>query len=321
MFLILDTFNFLHRAYHAIPATFRDSKGQPTNAVYGVSSMLVSLLTEYNPTYVVAAMESKEKENFRVSDFAAYKAHRPEMENDLRVQIPVVEEILTAIGIPQLTFPGFEADDIIGSLVNLIPTIFASAKIGSEAKPSVPPLSQSVLIISNDRDFIQLINQHVQVLSPSLNSKNPPKLYDEAAVRAEYGFEPRQIIDYKALRGDPSDGIPGVFGIGEKTAKELVVEFGTIENLYQNLGKVTKESVRQKLAENAEMAVKSKELATIHCEVPLTTFDLKSAKLAGDWKDKAIQVFSGHHFKSLVKRLSPEEAKTPPADENQLTLL
>ncbi len=254
-------------------------------------------------------MESKEKENFRVADFAAYKAHRPEMEDDLRSQIPMVENILTKIGIPQICVEGFEADDIIGSLVKLLQPSEALAEEGQ------------ILIISNDRDMLQLVNQQVQVLCPSLSSKNSPKLYDEAAVKAEYGFEPRQIIDYKALRGDPSDGIPGVFGIGEKTAKGLICEFGTIENLYQNLGKVTKGNVRQKLAEGAEMAVKSKELATIHCEVPLAAFDVESAKLPNDWKDRAVQVFTELHFRSLVKRLQPEEAATPKTDENQLSLL
>ncbi|MCX6783795.1 MAG: hypothetical protein NT141_01865 [candidate division WWE3 bacterium] len=306
--LILDTFNFLHRAFHAIPATLTNSDGEPINAVYGVASMLLTIIADQQPTYLVAAMESKEKEIIRASQFVGYKATRPEMDSGLRNQIPKVERLFSAIGIPQLKVEGYEADDVIGTL--------ATQMI------KVDPTLQ-VLVVSNDQDMMQLINPRVKVLSPTLGSAKKPELYDEATMIAKYGFKPRQMIDYKSLRGDPSDNIPGVFGIGEKTAKELIEQFGNLDAIYNNLGKVTKESVRTKLAENAEMAVQSKMLATINCDLPLSE-KLADLKLPSDWKIKAIDVLKEFHFKSLVARLegpvTASKTKVDP-DSPQLGLL
>jgi DNA polymerase-1 len=303
-FLILDTFNFLHRAYHAIPTNFHDKDGNPTNAVYGVSSMLISVLTEYQPTYVAAAFESKEKETFRAAEFVGYKAHRPEMENDLRVQIPIVEKVFAAIGVKRVALEGFEADDVIGCLTKITPTsptnpnppTFSATEKGSEAKPSV-----TTLIVSNDQDILQLVNERVKVVSPAFGQKKA-EIFDTAAVIAKYGFKPSQMIDYKALRGDPSDNIPGVFGIGEKTAKDLVAQFGSVDNLYQHLEQVEKAAVRQKLAEGAELAAQSKRLATIRCDLPLP-IKLEDLTLLPTWKAGASGVFQELHFKSLVSRL------------------
>ena len=309
-FLILDTFNFLHRAYHAFPDTFKDRDGNPTNAVYGVSSMLLNVLTKYQLEYVAAAFESKEKENFRAAEFVGYKAHRPEMEDNLRVQIPLVEKVFDAVGVKRLTLEGFEADDVIGCLSKLPATTSPTA---------LTPLT--TLIVSNDQDMLQLVNSQVKVLAPGLGAIKEA-LYDEAAVVAKYGFRPAQMVDYKALRGDPSDNIPGVFGIGEKTAKDLIKQFGTVEEIYKNLDKVERLSVRTKLAEGAEIAMQSKYLATIKCDLPIPV-TLEDLLLPPDWKQRASVIFQELGFKSLVSRLSNSLISpiAPITPEGQLELL
>jgi len=319
-FLILDTFNFLHRAYHALPKTFTDTEGNPTNAVYGFSSMLVTVLKEFEPTYVVAAFESKDTELIRATQFVDYKAQRPEMESDLKVQIPVVEKVLDAVGVHRVTLEGYEADDVIGCLSKL--PLNPEGIYPERAKRVEGPLS--TLIVSNDHDMFQLINDHVKVLNPGIGQKQA-ELYDETAVKARYGFSPKQIVDYKALRGDPSDNIPGVFGIGEKTAKDLIAQFGSLENLYANLDKVVKDSVRQRLSEGSESAIQSKHLATIQCAAP-SSFNLEAARLPTDWKSRAIATFTDLHFKSLVARLennssSSQTPKRPEVSKGQLELL
>jgi len=299
--LIIDTFNFLHRAFHALPSSFRDSNGEPTNAVYGVTSMLISVFDQVKPDYVVVALDSEEP-TFRVEDFTAYKAQRKPMDPDLKIQIAKVLEVLEAFGIKQIQVNGYEADDIIGTL---------AGKFGGEV---------DVIIVSNDRDLWQLVDKNVIVMSPAGGS-NAERI-GEREVKAKMGFNPDLLPDYKALRGDPSDNIPGVYGIGEKTAARLVKEYGSVEEIYKNIGSIEPRSLREKLANNAEEAAMSKHLATIIMDVPVN-IELKDCKYREFNKVRVKYVLEKYNFKSLIKRLGFDapSPKTPETHKNQLDLL
>jgi len=303
-FLIIDTFNFLHRAYHALPNTFRDVAGEPVNAVYGVSSMLINVLDTIHPQYMVSALDSKEP-NFRVEQLVTYKAHRKPMDNDLSVQIPKVIELFDAFGIKNIVISGYEADDIIGTLVK---------KFGKEVQ---------LLVISNDRDMWQLTPYGAKIMIPD---KNGSFIYiDTNTAKEKYQLDATQIIDYKGLRGDPSDNIPGVYGIGDKTAKDLLGKYGTIENIYKNIDIVTPESLKKKLIESYEQALLSKKLATIDVDAPLT-IDLEECAFTDFNRGRVKELFEKYNFKSLIKRLgfNPETGKSTVKQEvhdNQLTLL
>lgn len=272
----------MHRAYHALPKTFKDEKGEPTNAVYGVASMIISIFDSIKPDYAVAALDGK-KPTFRSEEFTSYKAHRAELDPDLVSQIPKVFEIIDAFNIKKLVLEGYEADDIIGTLA----TKFASPNV-------------NVIIASNDRDLWQLINDNVSVMLP--NTQGPSEWLGQKEVEARMNLRPDQIPDYKGLRGDVSDNIPGVHGVGEKTAQKLIAEFGSIENIYKNLQKVSPDSLRKKLEESYETAVLSKKLATIIINAPLT-MDLEDCTYTDFNKVMAAETLRKYNFKSLVRRL------------------
>lgn len=282
--LLIDTFNFLHRAYHALPTTFKGPDGEPTNAVYGVTSMLISLFSEIKPDYVVAALDMPEA-TFRIEDFTGYKAHRKPMEDDLSSQIPKVLEIMEAFGIKTLGVSGYEADDVIATIVDRFKG------------------DHELIVVSNDRDLWQLASDNVSVLLP--NTKGPSEWLGPREVEARFGFPPSKIADYKGLRGDPSDNIPGVYGVGEKTATELIRQFGSVENIFINIDQVTKHSLSEKLLNSYEQALMSKKLAMLIYDVPLD-ISLKDAKFIQLNKLKVKEVLEKYNFKSLVRRLGFE---------------
>lgn len=282
--LIIDTFNLLHRAYHALPSSFRDKSGEPVNAVYGVSSMLITLLAKIKPDYVIAALESKTP-TFRVEDFTAYKAQRKPMEDDLSIQIPKVLEILDAFGVKQLQVDGYEADDVVGTV----------AKKYSD--------KNEVVIISNDRDLWQLVGGNILVGLPG--GKGDIDWLGGKEAEARLGFKPEKIADYKGLRGDPSDNIPGVFGIGEKTATKLIQEFGSVEEIYRNIGKVKPDSLKEKLLNCAEIAMMSKKLAILILDVPVDV-NLSECAYKEFNQGKVKEILEKYNFKSLLRRLGFE---------------
>lgn len=301
--LILDTFNFLHRAYHALPPTFKDANGEPTNAVYGVTSMVINVLDLIKPQYVLAALDG-EKPTFRVENFTAYKAHRKPMEDDLASQIPKVFEILDAFGINKIVVDGYEADDVIGT---------AARKFSEDCE---------VVIVSNDRDMWQLLGKNVMIMVP--DNKGGADWVGKSEAEKRLGFSTEFVPDYKGLRGDPSDNIPGVFGIGEKTAQKLIQEYGTMEEMYKHIDKVTPDSLREKLLNSYEQALMSKKLAQI-IEVPLD-IKLKDCKYTIVNKIKVKEVLEKYNFRSLIRRLgfADEKAtkKTPTeTPDSQLSLL
>lgn len=297
--VLIDTFNFLHRAYHALPKTLSDSEGNPTNAVYGVTSMLITLFDALKPDYVVAAMDSMEP-TFRVEDFTGYKAHRKPMDDDLSSQIPKVMEVINAFGIKDIQVNGYEADDIIGTLAK-------------EYEGEV-----EVVIVSNDRDLWQLVSDDVSIMVPTKG--NGTDWIGPKEVEKRMGFTPDLLIDYKALRGDPSDNIPGVHGVGDVTAKKLIDQYGTLEDIYKNIADVKPDSLKEKLANNAEEAVMSKHLATIVTDIQLNV-SLDECKYSDFNRASVKDVLQNYNFKSLIKRLGFEAKKEVEVDENQLSLL
>ena len=285
--LIIDTYNYIHRAYHALPKSFKDANGEPTNAIYGFTSMLISTFDTLKPTYVVAAFDDESTPTFRDEQFDKYKATRKETDQELISQIPKIQEVIDAFGVLSLVLPRFEADDIIGTISK------QAEKEGIE-----------VVIVSNDKDILQLLSPMTRVFMPD-NSKEGGKFFGVAEFKEKYGFEPIQMIDYKSLRGDTSDNIPGVFGIGEKTASELIQKYRTVENLYENIDDIQQEALKNKLMHGYESAVLSKKLVTIDRDADVK-LDLKVSKLKQVDRLKVVEVLKKYNFRSLIRRMGFE---------------
>jgi len=247
--ILIDGNAILHRAYHSIPA-FKTSSGETTNAVYGFARMLFDLIKKENPNYLGVAWDMAEP-TYRHKEFAGYKAHRAEAPDDLYPQMPRVKQILGAMNLPSLESPGSEADDLLG-------TIAACA----EKLPDI-----EIIILTGDKDTFQLVNDKTRILIP-LVGLSKTELYDTQKVIEKMGVRPDQIIDYKALSGDPSDNIPGVPGIGPKTACGLLKQYGTLEKIYENLQELPS-GQRQKLEHGRESGFQSKRLVTIMHDCPV----------------------------------------------------
>ena len=283
--LILDLFNLIHRAYHALPKEFTDKNGNPTNAIYGVSSMLLTVLNQVHPTYVVAVVDT-EKPTFRHEDFTGYKAHRRPMEDLLSVQIPKVLELVNAFKIQAVSAPGYEADDLV-------------AAIATKHKKA-----NQVIVFSNDRDLWQLVQPNVVIMLPSTKG-DKIEWVGEKEVIARLGVLPNQVPDYKGLVGDSSDNIPGVYGIGQKTAGDLLKKYSTIENIYRHVGEVTPDSLREKLVNGYDQAVMSKKLATLDYNPP-ADFSLEASRYGNLPIQSVSEALQSYNFKSLLKRVGVE---------------
>ncbi len=283
-FVIVDAMAMAYRAYFSLISNpLKTSKGEATSAVYGFVNQLLKVLEDHKPDYIAVASDSKEK-TFRHEMYKAYKATRQEMPEDMIPQIGRIKDIVKLMNIPLYIKPGYEADDIIGTAVRL-----------AEKKGMIS------YAVTPDKDYMQLVTDKVIVAKPGRGSDDVV-FYDVKKVKADYGFEPKQMIDYLALVGDSSDNIPGVRGVGEKTALPLIQQFGSIENLYKNLAKVDKPGTKQKLEESKENAFLSKELATINCKVPME-FKFEKAVFGRPDFDKLREVFIELEFKNLYTRL------------------
>jgi len=300
--VIFDFYNLLHRSYHAFPREMKTSTGIQTNAVYGFVSSVLSTLKELNPQYIVVAGETGP--SFRKEQFEDYKATRkwreeyPDEAEELDKQAELVKEVISKMSIPVIEVPTYEADDVIGTVAE---------KFAGE--------SVEMVIVSNDMDMLQLVNSLVKVLRPARPPFVKKKIYTKDAVVKSFGFVPVKIIDYKALRGDPSDNIPGVKGIGDKTAKKLIMEFGSLENIYNSIDTLTPPSLKKKLTEGKESAFLSKELSTIKTDAPIN-ISLKDMEVKEFNNEEVFSVFGKYEFKSLLPKLSAN--KTSPKDENQI---
>ncbi|HLB32351.1 MAG TPA: 5'-3' exonuclease H3TH domain-containing protein [Patescibacteria group bacterium] len=284
-FLLVDGNAIIHRAFHALPATLTDRQGRPTNAVFGFARIFLSALKQFRPNHVAVAVDMPGK-TFRDDLFAEYKAKRVKAPQELYDQIPLVKDFLTSLEVPCFGVEGYEADDVIGTLAKRIPEELKDAE---------------VIILTGDGDALQLINRQVKVALPQ-RGLQPPTLFDSVAVAGRYGLTPAQIIDYKALRGDASDNIPGVPGIGEKTATELLKTFRSVKNLYQNLAKVASDATRAKLEKGRTMAELSQKLARIDTNVSLD-FKLGDTKVHDFDRSSAEKFLRELGMTSVIARL------------------
>lgn len=295
--LLVDGSALLHRAYHAYPP-LKSKAGDIVGAVYGVASILISALEEVKPSHVMVAWDLP-KPTFRHIKYVGYKAQRPKADAEMVEQIPKVKEIIDAMDIVQVAEEGYEADDVIGTL----------SKLSS--------IDNDVVILTGDQDTMQLVNDHVRILTPAKGA-NPPVLYGPDEVKAKYGVTPSQIVDYKALIGDPSDNIPGVAGIGPKSAANLLNQFGTVENIYKNLDKIENEKVREKLNAGKDSVELSYELSKIVTDMNISE-SLESMEYKGLQGEVLKAKFSEFGFKSLIKRFFPDSVEEKKID-NQMGL-
>lgn len=282
-FMILDGNSLIHRAFYAIPL-LTTSEGIFTNAVFGFVNMLLKILADEKPACVAVAFD-KGKVTFRMDHFEQYKGHRKSTPDELRPQFALAKEVLGAMKIPVYELEGYEADDLIGTMTKL------AEKEGYRT-----------LIVTGDRDALQLVSPHTEVLLTKRGITELDK-YDPAKVNERYGLTPPQIIDLKGLMGDASDNIPGVPGVGEKTALKLLREFGSIENLYEKLDSLPANKLTEKLAANKDLAFLSKKLATIVTDV---SYDIDLAQCVCSEPDyeALLSLFRKFEFRSLIKSTS-----------------
>ena len=290
---VLDGPGYLYRAYHALPY-LSNSRGQPCHAAFGMSTMLWKLLREEGPEYFAVAWDAPGP-TFREERFTAYKETRPGMPDDLRSQIPYVKRLFEALRLPLLEVPGFEADDVLGTLVE-----------------HARDLPVEVVLVTADKDMLQLVGPKVRVLS-ELARTGQRVVFDEAAVKEKWGVAPEQIPDLLALMGDSIDNIPGVPGVGEKTAVKLITQFGSVERLYENLPLVTGK-LRETLAQNRGKALLSRELATVSTRVPITPDWDVLRRQEPDW-DRLRRLWTELEFSSLLRQLPAAASAEAIADD------
>lgn len=283
-FLIFDGHAILHRAYHALPP-LTNKKGELTNAVYGFLLVMFKVLKEFEPKYVAVCFDT-EKATFRDQLYKEYKANRAETEDALKMQIPMIQGILQALNVVVVERDGFEADDCIGSLVSIGKKDFPDSKI---------------VIVTGDMDTLQLVDDRVSVYALR-KGMSDTVLMSADAVQERYGVKPLEVVDWKALRGDASDNIPGVKGIGEKTATELIQKFHSLDVLYQSLERVESTSVKAKLEADRERAFLSRELATIRRDVPLGDIT-QQLEWKGFDEGAVTEKLLEYGFRSLVARI------------------
>jgi DNA polymerase-1 len=277
---VIDISSYVFRAYHALPP-LSNSKGEPTHAVAGVSSMLLKLLREREPQTVIVAMDSKEG-SFRKELFEDYKANRPPAPPDLRQQMIRVREIVDAWGMSPIEAAGFEADDIIATLVR---------KAREEGL--------RVVIVSADKDLLQLVGDDVVMYDTMRN-----KVFGVEETREKFGVEPGQVRDLLALMGDSSDNVPGVPSVGQKTAAKLLSEHESLEGIYENLDGITRKALKQKLADHQQDAITSRELVTLREDAPVDTKVVTRAYGGGD--TAALRnIFSELELTRLLAQLEP----------------
>ena len=281
--ILIDGNAIIHRAYHAIPP-LTNKKGELLNAVYGFASTVLSVIDKFRPDYIIATFDLAGP-TFRHVEYKEYKATRVKADQALYDQIPRVKEVTAAMGIPILEKAGFEADDAIGTIVKFV------EKNNPEIK---------TIIVTGDLDTLQLVSDKTEVYTMR-RGLTDSVLYDLDGVFARYQLKPEQLIDFKGLRGDASDNIPGVKGIGEKTAIELLKKYGTLEEVYKHLAEI-KGMLKEKLERDKEIARQSKDLATIRTDAPVEV-DLEKARADGFDREKLVQLFQDLNFYSLIKRI------------------
>jgi DNA polymerase-1 len=282
--MLLDGNGLIYRGYFALPP-LTTSKGELVNAVFGFCSIVLRGIQDLRPDYVAVAFDLQGP-TFRHEQYADYKATRQRMPDDLRDQFPKVREVVAALRIPVYELPGYEADDVIGTL-----TVEAERR------------DIHTTIVTGDLDMLQLVTDRTRLMTTRSGVENTI-LYDPARIDERFGLVAGQMIDYKALKGDPTDNIPGVPGVGEKTAAKLIREYGTLEALYERLDEVKPDKLREKLREHRDQVFVGKDLSTIVRELPVS-MDLEAARLADYDRETVIRLFREFEFRSLIERLPP----------------
>lgn len=297
--VVIDGNAILHRGYHAFPH-LTNPQGEPINAVFGFFSLFLNILHDQKPDYIAIAFD-KSKPTIRQEMYAGYHQHRPQMATDFAQQVPVVHKMLETMGVQTFALTGYEGDDLVGTI---------ATKIKKQG-------DIETVIVTGDRDLLQLVGENTRVLMP-ITGITKTVIFDEAGVEEKYGVKPSQFVDYKALIGDASDGYPGVTGIGPKTAATLLQKYETFENLYEHVGELP-EKIGLKLATDAEQAALAKKLATIITDAPVQ-FDLEICHTEEMNIAEVREEFEKHGFNSLIKRLEeryPERVRVKRSDKQE----
>ena len=283
--LLVDAYGLIYRAFHALPP-LTNSRGQLTNAAYGFTSILLRTMADVDPERAIVAFDAPGT-TYRHERFPAYKAQRPSMPDELRSQVPIVRDLVAALGLPLLEATGYEADDVIGTIAT------AAERDGWE-----------VHIVSGDLDMLQLVTNKVHLMHTAKGGADAIVEYDPERVFARYGLTPEQMVDFKSLKGDSSDNIPGVPGVGEKTASKLIATFGSLEQLYARLDEVEPVRIREALAANRDAAFAGQGLMTIDRDAPLA-LPATGGEIGVYDRDAALTLFRDLEFRALAQRLPP----------------
>ena len=287
--LLIDGHSILNRAFYGLP-DLTNAEGRHTGAVYGFLNIMFRIMEEEKPEYLTVAFDLSAP-TFRHKRYEAYKGTRKPMPEELREQVPLIKEMLSAMGINIMSLEGYEADDLLGTVARR-----------SEAK------GMDVTILSGDRDLLQLATDKVLIRLPkTVRGKTTIENYHTAEVLEKYQVTPPQIIELKALMGDSSDNIPGIPGVGEKTATKMIVQFGSIENAHEHLEEVKPNKAKESLREHYDMAQLSKELATINTDSPLE-FSYEKAKVENPYTPEAYELCKRLEFKNMLNRFDPATA-------------
>jgi DNA polymerase-1 len=280
--MLLDSNGLIYRGYHALPP-LTTSKGELVNAVFGFCSILLRGIQDVRPEYVAACFDLPGP-TFRHEQYAAYKATRAPMPDDLRSQFPKVREVVAALRIPVYEMVGYEADDVIGTITR-----------------DLDARGVDTTVVTGDLDMLQIVTEHTRLMT-TRQGVDSTIYYDPAKIWERFELRPDQMIDYKALKGDPTDNIPGIPGVGEKTAAKLVGQFGSLEGIYGRLDEVKPDKLRDKLVEAREQVLQSRELARIVRDLPIS-LDLEAARLSDYDRAEVVRLFREFEFRTLIDRL------------------
>ncbi|HET7168246.1 MAG TPA: DNA polymerase I [Candidatus Limnocylindrales bacterium] len=289
--MLLDGYGLVYRGYFALPP-LTTSKGELVNGVFGFASIVLRGIADLQPDYLAVSFDLPGP-TFRHEQYADYKATRVKMPDDLRDQFPKVREVVKALRIPVYEMPGYEADDVIGTITQQLD----------------PRDDLETTIVTVDLDMLQLVTPRVRLMTTRSGVENTV-MYDVARIDERFGLRPDQMIDYKALKGDPTDNIPGVPGVGEKTAAKLIREFGDLDTLFARIDEVTPEKLRDKLREHRDQIAQGKDLSTIVRDLPIA-FDLDAARLGDYDRDTVVRLFREYEFRTLIERLPPMAGESP----------
>ncbi len=279
---VIDGNSLMHRAYHAVPQTMNAPDGRPTNAVFGFVAMLLKFIDVAHPDAVICAFDAG-RPAFRTKALEQYKAQRPPMDDDLKVQFPIIEELLEAMNVPVVRVKGWEGDDVLGTVAR------RDEQLGYETLPA-----------TGDKDAYQLASDKTRIVTTKKGITDVA-IYGPAEVAERYGVTPAQVPDFLGLKGDSSDNIPGVPGIGEKTAAKLLQQYGSLEGLYENLDALKGKQL-ERIRDNKDAAFASREVATIVCDLDFP-LDLEAAAFPSFEEEKVVEAFQKIQFNTHLGRV------------------